>query len=259
MSQTAAEMLPIGAVQAYLNGIRLGTPRSQATLRYSVETVMQRLGDNPAPVSSYKSTEIAEVDIVIADLTIAQLRNVYDAAASFSARTTHNTQNYKTGTSTIFFYKEDVTLSGTAAVALGQAGIAVTSTIKVYRQDMYEYTKGTDWTVTSYASGQIKRKGGSTMPTPSTVIVHYQQSGTADVVHAGGSVPQLEMTLELEHILDDGKMLKLFAHRVRRIGASDIAIQMAAEFGGIPMSFRCLADMTKAPGRQLFYWAKSAT
>ena len=33
---------------------------------------------------------------------------------------------------------------------------------------------------------------------------------------------------------------------------------MAAEFGGIAMTFMLLADLTKKPGKQLINWAKEA-
>jgi hypothetical protein len=60
-----------------------------------------------------------------------------------------------------------------------------------------------------------------------------------------------EAELVLTHQTDNGKYMTFRFYRAKKMGASDIAIQMAAEFGGVAMTFKVLADMTKAPGKQL--------
>jgi len=60
------------------------------------------------------------------------------------------------------------------------------------------------------------------------------------------------------HINDNGKNVQFYAHRAKKIGASDIAISMADAFAGIPMTFHVLADLTKPIGKQLFEWSVEA-
>ena len=74
----------------------------------------------------------------------------------------------------------------------------------------------------------------------------------------GGERADFEAELKLVHILDSGKLAQYTGRRAKKIGASDVAINMAAEFGGIAMTFMLLADLTQAPGKQLGYWAVEA-
>jgi hypothetical protein len=98
----------------------------------------------------------------------------------------------------------------------------------------------------------VKRLGASTIADLETVKVFYNQSATADSVLVGGKFADFEAELRLVHILDSGKALQFRFFRAKKSGASDVAINMADAFPGIPMTFHCLADLTQAPGQQLF-------
>ena len=74
MSTNVAKTLPIGPCEIYWNDVRLGSPKSQATIRYNKETVQAGLEDAGLNVISHKIKETAEVDVVIADFKIDQLR-----------------------------------------------------------------------------------------------------------------------------------------------------------------------------------------
>lgn len=255
MSNKVAETMPIGPVQVYWNDIRIGSPKSAMTLRYSEETVQYGLEDSPVNVGSYKTKEVAEIDVVIADLKMDQLRYVYASAADYDDRTSLLSVGYVASSATVFRFKEDIRLSGTTAVAVAQAGYE-TGTVKVYKSDLSEtYTAGTDYTATGTDIQRIDTGG---IDTGETVIVHYNQSATAAVAFAGGKLADFEAPLRLVHILDTGKSLQLYCYRAKKVGASDIAISMADAFGGVPMTFHLIADMTQAPGKQLFYWSKEA-
>ncbi len=144
-------------------------------------------------------------------------------------------------------------MTGTTAVAVDQAAF-VTGTIKVYKTDWSNtpdgYTRGTDWTGTN-TNGNIKRISGGSITDGETVYVEYRQSATSDVVYAGGKLADFEGSLRLTHQMDNGKHLTIYADRAKLIGASDFAIQMAAQFGGVALTFHILAEMTNAPGKQL--------
>lgn len=258
MSQAVAGTLPIGPVQAYWNGVILGSPKTQATIRYNKETVQYGLEDSPVYAGSYKNRETCEVDIVIADLKVDQLRYVYDLANDITTRSVLKTTVYEATEAVVLFYKEELVLTGTVPVAVGQAGIAVTSTVAVLSSELVPYTKTTDWSITDAAAGTIVRQTAGSITDGETVIVHYEQSATAASIFAGGVFTDFEAELRLVHILDTGKRLQFKAPRARHIGASDIAIQVAAEFGGVPMTFHLLADHSEAPGKQLFQWSKEA-
>ena len=87
------------------------------------------------------------------------------------------------------------------------------------------------------------------------MYVHYKATATADTIMAGGIFFGLEGELILVHILDNGKLLQFKASRARHVAASDVVIQAAAEFGGIPMTFQCLGDHALPPGKQLCQWS----
>lgn len=249
MSRASLEYLPIGPVQIYWNNVRLGSPRSNATVRYSKETVQFGYEDSTVNVGSYKTKETCEVDVTIADFKIENLRYVYDQASSMTARSTLDSASYKDNQSTVFRFKEEIKLSGTASAALAQGGFVV-NTITVMKMDnTTTYTKGSDYSATG---GTIKRLGASTISTGDTVMVFYNQSATADSVLVGGKFADFEAELRLVHILDTGKSLQFRFYRAKKIGASDTAINMADAFPGIPMTFHCLGDMTYAPGQQIF-------
>lgn len=260
MSRAMAANLPIGPVQVYWNDVRLGSPKSQATVRYNKDTVQQKDEQTGQPVMSHKTGETCEVDVVIADFMPAQMRYIYDQATGYATPGTINTVNYESAGSEVFRYREDHKLSGTDSITVNGAGYE-SGTVKVFKSDFSNapdgYTKGTDWTGTNTV-GTVARLGGGSITDGETVIVEYNQSSTASVNYAGGERSDFEAKLRLVHELDSGKRLQFYAYRAKKTGASDIAIQMAAEFGGIAMTFVCLADLAQAPGKQLFKWAEEA-
>ncbi len=256
MSTAVEKTIPIGPVYAYWNNVRLGSPKTQATVRYSKETIQAGLEDAAMNVTSHKVKETCEVDIVIADLKLSQLRYVYDQAASYTNDGTIRANAFtSTVTVSTFTFKESIRLSGTVATTLARAGY---SSIQVWKSDWSaEYTASTDYTSTA-SNGNVARIGSGAITDLSTVNVLYTQSATASRVTAGGEMADFEAALKLVHELKDGKALMFYAYRAKKIGASDLAIQMAAEFGGEPMTFHCLADMTQPQGQQLFYWAEES-
>lgn len=261
MSQTVAASLPIGPVQAYWNNVRLGSPMSQANFRHSKETVEYGLPDSGVKVGSHKTGEQAFVDITIADFKPSQLQYVYDHVADLDDPDTIDPNTYESGGSTIIRFREEVKLTSTTPVTLDQAGF-ITSTIKVYKSDLSNapggYTQGTDFTATA-STGNVARVSAGAITSGDTVIVEYDHTSTAAIVYGGGGLTGFEAELKLVHELDgNGKFLQLKLYRAKKMGASDVAIQMAAEFGGVAMTFVALADMTKAAGKQLFEWAVEA-
>jgi len=255
MSRAANEFLPVGPVQVYWNTVRLGSPRSQAMIRYAKETIQFGYDDSPVNIGSYKFRETCEVDITIADLKDTQLRYVYDQSTSYTSRTAPNSTTYKSASATVFRFREEMLLTGTVAVAVDKGGYQA-GTVVVMKSDYTEtYAATTDYSATG---SSIVRLGGGGIDDGETVIVMYNQSATASTVLAGGIFFDIEAELRLVHILDSGKSLQFVAPRAKRIGASDVAINMAEAFPGIAMTFHLLGDMTKAPGKQLFMWNKES-
>lgn len=254
MSSALEKRLPIGPVQVYWNDVRMGSPRSQATVRHTKETVQARFQETGVNVLSHKVGEVAEVDVVIADFNLAKMRYVYDHAAGFDAVGTIKTTPYtSTATVTTFRFREEHKLSGTAAVTLDRSGF-VAGSVKVYKSDFSkEYVSSTDYTATA---GTVARLAGGDIDDLETVYIEYNQSATAERLGAGGGLEDFEAPLKLVYEQSDGKALMFYAYRAKKIGASDIAIQMAAEYEGEPMTFHILADATQRPGEQLFYWAE---
>ncbi len=254
MSTAVAQTIPIGPVEAYWNNIRLGSPMTQATVRYSKETVQAGLQDTGQNAISRKFKETAEIDIIVADIKMDQLQYVYDQVTGWDARTTIQTGVYAASTSDVFRFKEEQTLDGTANITLDRTGFEA-GTIKVFKSDWSNgpdgYTSATDFTADNTA-GTVARLSGGVITDGQTVYIEYNQSATCTRITAGGKLPDFEAVLRLVHYTEGNKALQLHAWRAVHIGASDFAIQQAAEFGGIPMTFHLLADLTKKPGKQLF-------
>jgi len=260
MSRAMAATLPIGPVQIYWNDVRLGSPKSAATVRHNKDSVPQKDEQTGQVVMNHKTGETEEVDVVIQDFQLDQMRYALSQATGYATPSVINTVNYKASTTTTFRYREDQELDGTTAVTLDGAGF-VSGSIKVFKSDFSNapdgYTSSTDFTSTA-STGGLARLAAGDITDGDTVIVEYNQSATSVVLYAGGERADFEAELKLVHILDDGKLLQYTGYRAKKIGASDIAINMAAEFGGIAMTFMILADLTKAPGKQLSNWAKEA-
>lgn len=260
MSQTAAAAIPIGPCKVYWNKVRLGSPMSQVAIRHTKETVQTRLPDTGVDVNSHKTGEVMEVDCVIADLKPAQLRYVYDRVADKDTPGTIDSTMYAAAGSTIMRFSEEVTLSGTSNSTLDQAKY-ITGTITVLKSDYSNaptgYTKGTDFTSNGTA-GTIARIAAGGISDGAVVVVQYNATSTCAIVYGGGGLSDFEAELLAVHELDNGKFLQLRLYRAKKTGASDWSIQMAAEFGGVPMTFRALADLTRAPGKQLFEIAVEA-
>jgi len=251
MSTTVAKKVPIGPVQIYWNDVRMGSPKSQATFRYSKETVQGGLEDHGLNVISRKTKEIMEVDVVIADFDMANMRYIYDSVTGFDAVGTISTEGYSSSTSSIQRYREQQTLAGTTENVLDRATY-VSGTINVWDASFATaYTRGTDFTSVA-ASGSIARITEGSIDDGATVIVEYNHTSTVSAVFGGGQLADFEAELKLVHELDGGKVLQFKGFRAKHIGASDMVIAMAAEFAGIPMTFHLLGDLTKNPGKQLF-------
>ncbi len=254
MSVAVAKKIPIGPVQIYWNDVRMGSPKSQASFRYSKETVQAGLEDHGLNIISRKTKEIMEIDVVIADFDLANLKYVYDAATGFDAVGTISTSAYSATASVIQRYREAETLNGTTSNTLARAGF-MSGTVTVWSSDFAtSYDRGTDWTGTSDV-GTIARVSGGDIGDGDTVYVEYNLTSTVSVVRGGGQLADFEAVLLLSHELDGGKVLQFRGHRAKHIGASDTVIAMAAEFAGIPMTFHLLGDLTKNPGIQLFEWS----
>jgi hypothetical protein len=260
MIKSVASTLPIGPVNIYWNNVRMGSPKSQATVRYNKETVQAGLEDTGMNALSHKTKETCEVDVVVNDFKIGQLRYVYDAANEFAASPVINDIAYKASTSTVMRFNEVHKMSGTANITVDQAGY-MTGTIMVFKSDWSNtpdgYAKGTDYTSTG-AAGTVARIGTGDIADQDTVYIEYNESATVSLIGAGGPLADFEANLRLVHKLDNGKQLQFYAYRAKKIGASDIAIAMADEFGGIPMTFHILADLAQPVGKQLFKWSEEA-
>lgn len=260
MSKAVASTLPVGPVQIYWNDVRMGGPKSQASIRYNKETVQAGLEDSGVNVLSHKTMESCEVDVTLADFKMHQLRYVYDAATEFAATPAIATIPYDASTSTVMRFQETHQLNSTDNATLDQAGY-MTGTIMVFKSDWSNtpdgYTKGTDYTSDNTA-GTVARIAGGDISDGDTVYIEYNESATVSLIASGGELADFEADLRLVHKLDNGKQVQFYAYRAKKIGASDVAISMADVFGGIPMTFHILADMTEPAGKQLFHWTKEA-
>jgi len=257
MSTTVAKKIPVGPVQIYWNNVRMGSPKSQATFRYSKETVQAGLEDHGLNVISRKVKEVMEIDVVIADFDFSNMKYVYDAATGFGAVGTISTEAYSASTSTIQRYQEQQTLVSTTENVIDRAGY-VSGTINVWDSSFATaYVRGTDFTSVA-ASGTIARIALGAIDDGDVVIVEYNHTSTCTVLYAGGQLADFEAELILAHELDGGKLLQFKGYRAKHIGASDLAISMAAEYSGVPMTFHLLGDLSKNPAKQLFEWSLEA-
>jgi len=185
----------------------------------------------------------------------AQLQYVYDAASAYGSNSTID-PIIRTATMTVatFRFTESHLLSGTSNATVDRAGWE-SGTVKVFSSDWEtEYTSITDYT-SDNSAGTIARESGGSISDMDVVHIQYTQSATADVIRAGGKLVDFEAPLKIEHTLENGKDLLFYGYRAKHIGSSDFAIAMAAEFGGIPMTFKLLADESQNPAQQLFYMA----
>jgi hypothetical protein len=96
---------------------------------------------------------------------------------------------------------------------------------------------------------------GGSISDGDSVHIEFNANTTVSLLSSGGELADFEANLKLVHENDSGKKLQFYAYRAKKTGASDVAIQMATAFGGVPMTFVCLADMSQPQGKQLFQWA----
>jgi len=258
MSQTTASRVPIGPCQLYWNAVRLGRPKSMATIRYTKDTVAGKAEDTGSDIILRKTGETCEVDVVVADLKPSQLQYVYDSASQWGSNSTVD-PIARTATVTLsgFIFMESHLMSGTSNATVDRTGWT-SGTVKVFSSDWEtQYTDSTDYT-SDNSAGTIAREAGGSISDNDVVHIQYTQSAAADVVYVGGKLVDFEAELKVVHDLENGKALMFHAWRAKKIGASDVAIQMAAEFGGVPMTFKLLADESRNPVQQLFLWGVEA-
>jgi len=254
MSTAVAKTLPVGPCQIYWNDVRLGSPRSQANVRWTKNTVQAGLQEFGMNVLSHKTGEECEVDVRIADFKPSQLRYVYDKVTGFDALTTIEPNSYTATGSVITRFHEAHKLSGTANATVDKATFD-SGTIKVFSSDYEtEYTSSTDFTSDNTA-GTLARIAAGSISDQEVVLVEYNEAADSGVVYAGGGLADFEAPLRLSHITNDGKTLSFYGYRAAHIGASEMAINMEDEFDGVPMTFHLLADLSRTPGQQLFRWA----
>ena len=134
MSQAVEKTLPVGPVQLYWGDVRLGGPKSAFTVRHNTETVQSKQEDTGLNVGSHKTGETMEVDVVISEFKLHQLRYVYAAADEFASTLVINSVAYDASTSTVMRFNESHLMSGTANATVDQAGY-MTGTIKVFKSD----------------------------------------------------------------------------------------------------------------------------
>ena len=260
MSQAVESTKPIGPVQIYWGDVRLGSPKSTFVVRHNTETVQSKQEDSGLNVGSHKTGETMEVDVIIDELKLHQLRYVYAAANKFASTLVINSVAYDASTSTVMRFNELHKLSGTANITLDQAAF-MTGTIMVWKSDYSNtpdgYVRGTDFTADSSA-GTVARIGGGDISDQDTVYIEYNESATVERMGFGGELADFEATFRAVQKLAGGKQLQFYAHRAKKIGASDIAIAMADMFAGIPMTFHILADLAQPVPKQLGHWTLEA-
>jgi len=260
MSQAVEKTKPIGPVQIYWGDVRLGSPKSTFVVRHNTETVQSKQEDSGLNVGSHKTGETMEVDVILDNFKLHELRYVYAAANQFAATPVINSVSYDAATSTIMRFNELHKLSGTANVTIDGAGY-VDGTIKVWKSDFSNtpdgYVQGTDFTASS-AAGTVARIGGGDINDQDTVYIEYNQSATVERMGFGGELADFEATFRAVNKMADGKQIQFYAFRAKKIGASDIAIAMADQFAGIPMTFHILADLAQPVAKQLGHWTKEA-
>ena len=260
MSQAVEKTLPVGPVQIYWGDVRLGSPKSTFVVRHNTETVQSKQEDTGLNVGSHKTGETMEVDVVISEFKLSQLRYVYAAADEFASTPVINSESYDASTSTVMRFNELHKLSGTANITVDGAGYE-SGTIKVWKSDFSNtpdgYTQGTDFTADN-AAGTVARIDTGDISDQDTVYIEYNQSATVEKMGFGGELADFEATFRAIHKTADGKQVQFYAYRAKKIGASDIAIAMADAFAGVPMTFHILADLAQPVAKQLGHWSVEA-
>ena len=260
MSKAVAATKPIGPCEIYWGVVRLGSPKSAATFRYNKETVQAALEDSGVNVMSHKTLETMEVDVMLDDFKNHQNRYTYDQANEFAATPVINAIAYDESTSSVMRFREDHEMVDEDNITLNNSAY-LTGTIMVFSSDWSNtpdgYAKGTDYT-SSGAAGTVARIDGGGISNNDTVHIQYNQTATVSRLGVGGQLADFEDTLRIVHINDNGKSIEFYAHRAKKIGASDIAFAMADAFAGVPMTFHILADLAQPIGKQLFEWKVEA-
>jgi hypothetical protein len=260
MSQAVEKTKPIGPVQIYWGDVRLGSPKSTFVVRHNTETVQSKQEDSGLNVGSHKTGETMEVDVILDNFKIHELRYVYAAANQFASTPVINSIAYDASTSTVMRFNELHQLNSEDNITLDQASF-MTGTIMVWKSDFSNtpdgYVRSTDYTADSSA-GTVARIDGGDISDGDTVYIEYNETATVERMGFGGELADFEATFRAVNKTADGKQIQFFAFRAKKIGASDIAIAMADMFAGVPMTFHILADLAQPVPKQLGHWTVEA-
>jgi hypothetical protein len=258
MSQTVARRIPIGPVQAYINHVRLGSPKSQAVLNWTYELAYGGTGDTTTQVNARKTNEQATIAVTIADLKASQLRYAFGQAKSLLSNSTIMTANYLTGTGVQIRRSDNLILTGTGTDTglVSTPVVFVSASVAVYSGDYEtEYVQGTDYGTAEGCDGIWRVTGctGTGIACGSQVHIHYDAITTGTYARGGGAEANLESTIELVGKDAAGKYFQFVGWRAIREGAFNLQVNEKGEFPGIPLTYRLLGDLTTyTKGSQLF-------
>lgn len=255
MSQTVARTIPIGPVQVYFNGQRLGTSKSRAMLNWNYSLATGQTGDNVGQINSRKINEEGTIEVTIADLKASQMRYAMAQAKSLESITTLLTTNYMASvTQSVMRFKE-MSLTGTGLTS-GLISLPVeykSASVMVYSMDyVTTYVPGTDYSTNTTCDG-IYRVTGGTIDSGAYVNVHYNGFTTCSYVRGGGADDVQEGELILSGVDAAGKFFQFKAWRAKREGAFPITVNEKDEYPGQTLTFRLMADVSSYnKGSQLF-------
>lgn len=257
MSQTVAQHIPIGPVQVYFVGQRLGTSKSRAMLNWTYDLVTGGTGDNVGQINARKINEQGTIEVTIADLKTSQLRYAMAQAKSLETITSIMTANYmETITNSVMKWKEIGPLTATGTEGqISTPFVFASGSVLVYSLDYNtQYTQNTDFNTQPECAGVCRTTGGAGAITSGQYVnVHYKAYTTCSYLRGGGADDSQEGELILSGVGANNKTFQFKAWRAKREGAFPITVNEKEEYPGQTLTFRLMADVTNyTKGSQLF-------
>ncbi len=257
MSNTVARRIPIGPVQAYVNHVRLGSPKSSAILNYNYDLAVGQTGDSNLDINARKINERATIQISVADLKVSQLRYAFANAKSLLSNTTILTNNYLADTTQEIRRFDDLVLTGTGTEGVSSTPLIFTSaSVVVYSSDYEtEYVQGTDYSTDAACSGifRVTACTGTGIASGAMVHMHYDASTSGSYIRSGGADAVTEDVIELIGKDSAGQYFQFKAWRAVREGAMNLQVNERDVYPGQTLTWRLLGDLTNyVKGSQLF-------
>ncbi len=254
--------IPIGPVQCFINGVRVGSPKSSAVLNYAYTLAIGMTGDNTAELNARKTKEVATIQISVADLKTKQLRYAFANAKSLITNSLLTTNYMASSSVTIrqtYLLTNLTGLAITTGLSPSIPYVYTSGTVVVYSGDYEtEYTVATDY-ITNTTCDAICRVTGGAIASGANVIAEYDAITTVSYVRAGGADAVTEDAIKLVGQDQQGKYFQFQAWRAVREGNMNLQVNLDSEYPGQTLTWHLLADPTNyGKGSQLFEVAVQA-